>query len=345
MKSDSKLHYTILYSDCETSIRVIDDYKNRDDCDLVEIGWRGDKNPITYALRRLHTSFRLNQIIPLPFRHIWYNFLYRKIKNPENEIVITYATLFYKYDVDVFLKAWKKRGIKTYIIFLDSMKSEIYIGQHICPHILKYIPPENIFSFDKSDCEEYGFNYLNESYYSNSNLEIIKEEPKIEYDAYILARTKPGRTEIINNLYEMFKKHDVKAKIDFVAIPKLDKDFYANRNLNSEIKVLTDYVKYEDVIKSSAKSNCIIEIGQGGVNAPTLRYFEAVTHNRKLLTNIKYTKNLNFYNEKYMKITDFKEENIDFDWIKKREKVNYGYKGEFSPSNILKMIEKLEKSK
>ena len=46
-----------------------------------------------------------------------------------------------------------------------------------------------------------------------------------------------------------------------------------------------------------------------------------------------------------MKITDFEDENIDFDWIKKREKIDYHYKGEFSPANIIGMIEKIEKTK
>lgn len=338
-----KLHYTIFYGECEEDLHLIDEFKGRKDCTLVKIGYRGDKNPLTYALRRLHTSFRLNKIIPLPFRHIWYDFLYRKIENPENEILITYATLFYQYDVDSFFKAWNKKGVKTYVIFLDSLSSKIYIGQYICPHIMKYVEPGNILSFDKADCEKYGFNYLNESYYGSNN---IPPKQDIKYDAYLLARTKPGRSKIINHIYEICKKNGVNIRIDFVAEPKVDKDFYKNpEQLNPEIKVIPKCVKYNVAAKRAAKANCIIEVGQGGVDAPTLRYFEAVTMGRKLLTNIEYTKKLNFYNEKYMKVTDFDEKNIDFDWIKKREKVNYKYKNEFSPVNILKIIEDIEKSK
>lgn len=339
-KSEKKYHYTILYGNCEKDLHIIDEYKNRDDCTLVEIGYRGDKNPITYILRRIHTSFRLNQILHLPFRHIWYDFLYKKVKNPENEILITYATLFYSYDVDVFLKKWMKKGIKTYVVFLDSLSSQIYIGQHICPHIMKYVDNDHIFSFDKGDCDKYGFKYLNESYYVRKN---VPEQSKVEYDAYLLARTKPGRSEIINHIYEICKKHDVKLRIDFVAEPAVDKDFYKNPGqLNPEIKVIPKCVEYRETVKRASKANCIIEVGQGGVNAPTLRYFESVIMGKKLLTNIDYTKNLNFYNPKYMKITDFDEKNIDFDWIKKREKINYHYDNEFSPVNILKMIEEYE---
>lgn len=337
-EAEKKYHYTILYCDIDRDLKFIDDFKKRKDCTLIKMDYRGNKNPLLYALRRLHTSFRLNQKIKLPFRHVWYDFLHRKFDNPDNEIVITFATVFYKYDADVFFKAWNKKGIKTYVVFIDSMSSKTYIGETICPTIAQYLPSNHILSFDKNDCDKYGFSYLNECYYSDTN---IPKKTKVEYDAYIVARVKPGRVEIINRLYELFQKHGVTSRIDFVAVPQLDKDFYANPGqLNPGIKVLKEHTKYEVAVKRAEKANCIIEIGQSGVNAPTFRYFEAVTMGKKLLTNIPYIKKLNFYNEKYMKITDFNEDSIDFEWIKKREKIKYNYKNDFSPIKMLDIIRK-----
>ena len=56
----------------------------------------------------------------------------------------------------------------------------------------------------------------------------------------------------------------------------------------------------------------------------------------------RYNPTNNFYNDKYMKI--FKNiEDIDTEWVKSKEKVDYKYNNEFSPINIIKEIEVLER--
>ena len=82
---------------------------------------------------------------------------------------------------------------------------------------------------------------------------------------------------------------------------------------------------------------------QKGQNAQTLKYFEAVCFNKKLLTNNQNAKKLSFYNEKYIKIFN-KFEDIDIEWIKKIEPINYNYKNEFSPMYIVEKLKELEKN-
>ncbi len=77
-------------------------------------------------------------------------------------------------------------------------------------------------------------------------------------------------------------------------------------------------------------SNCILEVLQDGQTGSTLRYLEAVCYNKKLLTTNPRIKNYPFYDERYMKVFS-SESDIDYDWVKKRETINYGYKDEFSP--------------
>ncbi len=337
----NKPHYTIFHSDAEEGLHLVDSLIARDDCTSVKFGFRGDKNPILHLIRRVHTSYRLNQIIPLPFRYIWYDFCYRKFDDPENEIVVMHTFPFYKYDVKSFFKKWNKKNIKTYVVFVDSVDTD-YAAAKVLKDILKIVPGDHIFSFDMGDCKKYGLNYLNECY----NDTIAPKVPaKPKYDLYLVATVKPNRTEVVNRLYDKFIEHGIKAKLDFVAIPDINRDYYKNPDLRKEIKVYDHHLAYSDVLKNSANSNCIMEISQPGQNAPSLRYFESVLLNKKLLTNVKNTKKLNFYNPKFMKITDYDEKNIDFDWIKKREKINYHYKGEFKSANLINMIEKIEKTK
>ena len=62
-------------------------------------------------------------------------------------------------------------------------------------------------------------------------------------------------------------------------------------------------------------------------------------YNKKLLTNNYSICNLPFYNSKYMKSFQTFED-IDLEWVRRKEIINYGYTNEFSPVKILYMIDK-----
>ncbi len=83
----------------------------------------------------------------------------------------------------------------------------------------------------------------------------------------------------------------------------------------------------------------MLEILPDNQKEKTGRYLEAILYNKKLLTNNKYLNMLPYFKERYMKYFE-NIEDIDIEWIKKVEDIDYGYKGEFSPNNILKLIEK-----
>lgn len=60
----------------------------------------------------------------------------------------------------------------------------------------------------------------------------------------------------------------------------------------------------------------------------------------KNLTNNPNIKELSFYNPKYMQHFESVED-IDFEWVKKRELIDYHYNNEFSPNHILGKLEEL----
>ena len=82
-----------------------------------------------------------------------------------------------------------------------------------------------------------------------------------------------------------------------------------------------------------------LEILQEGQNQQSARYFEAVVYNKKLLTTNDRISALPFYNPDYMKVFHTSSD-VDIDWLKARDMVDYGYKGEFSPSGIPALIDK-----
>ena len=93
-------------------------------------------------------------------------------------------------------------------------------------------------------------------------------------------------------------------------------------------------ILYNQVIQEIQSTNCILEVIQQGQNGVTLRYYEAVCYNKKLLTNNADIVNYPFYNPEYMKVFT-KLEDIDVKWIKEQVDVNYKYNGEYSPINLV----------
>ena len=67
-------------------------------------------------------------------------------------------------------------------------------------------------------------------------------------------------------------------------------------------------------------------------------HFEAVCMNKKLLTNNPYIVSFPFYNPKWMRIFSSLED-IDIEWIRNREKIDYGYNGEFSPVHLIDYLQ------
>ena len=76
---------------------------------------------------------------------------------------------------------------------------------------------------------------------------------------------------------------------------------------------------------------------QKGQVALTLRPYEAVVYNKKLLTNNKTILSFKYYNPRYMHYFE-KIEDIDWNWVARKEKVNYEYEGDFSPIYLLQDI-------
>lgn len=82
----------------------------------------------------------------------------------------------------------------------------------------------------------------------------------------------------------------------------------------------------------------LIEVMDQNNSGITLRTLEAISYNKKLLTNNKKINHFEFYDPKYIHIfSDVGK--IDIDFFKK-EKVEYNYHNEYSPINFVTFIDR-----
>lgn len=235
----------------------------------------------------------------------------------------------------------RNRNGKNVLLLLDSLKAHSAHIEQVESYIFD-IKWDKVFCFDVEDCKEYGFDYLGFAYYSAKPL----ESKAVTYDLYYIGRNKvnDGRMEQINRLDKLLTEENVNGYISI-----LEGGFWNRRNpffhsmhnnKDSNITKINKPASYDQVLNDVMQSNCILELLQNGQQQQSARYFEAICYNKKLLTNNPNISSLPYYNPEYMKYFATVED-IDWDWVKRKESVEYHYKGDFSP---LRMIEQIDKS-
>ena len=96
-------------------------------------------------------------------------------------------------------------------------------------------------------------------------------------------------------------------------------------------------IPYSEALRRTLEAKCILDVVRPNQTGMTLRYYEAVTYNRKLLTNNPSLFSFPYYDERFMQYFE-KVEDIDWDWVKEDIEVDYHYNGEFSPLRLMEDI-------
>lgn len=156
---------------------------------------------------------------------------------------------------------------------------------------------DEIYTFDEFDAVEFGWKHINNCYYSIGNFRKKLLTLPIIYDASFVGGLKGNRTSIIEELLILFNSK--KVSHSFVVATMGLKSMEVKKS--DSVKLVSKWIEYTDVLKQSAMSNCIVEVLQENQQAQSLRYFEAITLNKKLLTNNSHIFELPYYDERYMK--------------------------------------------
>lgn len=189
---------------------------------------------------------------------------------------------------------------------------------------------EQIYTVDKQDSKDRGWIYWPTPY---SKVDVSKKE---KYDLYFCGATK-NRHKLIIDLIEIFKEKGINTKWDVFYIKKKERQLSELQSVLN-IKSIEHMLCYRETIECLNQSQCILELITEGQSATfTLRDYEAVVYNKKLLTNNKKIFEFPYYDERFMKYFE-NINDIDFNWIKNPIDVEYNYKGEYSPTNLIERI-------
>lgn len=269
----------------------------------------------------------------LPYRHMWcqHKDLFKIIQGVDQLLIIDGA--LNNIDICELEECRKLNSDLTISLYLiNSVRAQSPVMRGVVPKMSRFAW-DKIYTFDPEDAEEYGFVYLGFNYYSK---QVSDQTIEVNNDIYFVGGLKGGREEQIYNIYKYLNSHQVKCIFDLMTFGR--KDYTSLDGINYIMK----WRPYNEVLQNVMQSKCILEINQKGQKGATLRYFEAITMNKKLLTNNLAVVDFPFYNSKWIKIIKSLDD-IDLDWIKADEQIDYGYQGEFSPIHLIDFI--LENSK
>ena len=220
--------------------------------------------------------------------------------------------------------------IKKYPVSLSLLYLDKRDHAHVCSYanmLCEKAVFDNVLTFDPDDAKEF-----NMELYSTPYSKISIDSNEMDTSLYFCG-SNAGRMYGLYLIWLNAKNRNISVRYDLVGCQVFEQ-FFEN---DSNICFHQEYVEYPQLLKQMQKSNCILDITQADQSGFTLRPYEAVAYNKKLLTNNKRIFNFQFYDERYMRYFD-RIEDIDWDWVSEPASFDYGYNGEFSPRRLLQRL-------
>lgn len=225
---------------------------------------------------------------------------------------------------------WCKKNnlkLKIDLFLINAINASSPIMNRVRPKINQFAW-DHVYTFDKNDAVKYGFLFIGYTYYSKHQLKSCE----LNSDVYFVGGLKGGREKMIEEIHDYLTQRNVNCQFDLMRFGR-DRGGNALKNASYSGR----WIPYEEVLQKMNGSKCILEICQEGQSGPTLRYFESVCYNKKLITNNRYVKDFPLYNPNYVQIFNDVAD-IDVNWLKEEAKIDYGYRDEFSPVHLIDFL-------
>lgn len=287
------------------------------------------KNKILRFFYRLHHSYRLNKIVKLPFKKIWYPLYFDK-KYFKDDKPICFVAIGPYITVD-YIKYLKKKYKDAKFVKIHRDLVKIYqkgSPEWTDENLRKYY--DLWMSYDKNEAKEKHMIHFDE-FESKLDLECKNSNDK-QPDLFFAGVAK-NRLDLIMDVYDRFASLGKTCDFYLVGVEP------GRQVKKPGIVYSNSFLSYKEILQRSLNAKCILEINQQKAIGYTARFLEAVIYNKKLITNNQSIKESKFYNPRFIKcFTEVRE--IDEAFILDDGYIDYNYNNEFSPINVLNQIEK-----
>lgn len=293
------------------------------------------KHSFPNTIKDIFLSKKINSFVTMPFQSFFYYLdKYPFASSTIYRVIIPSSSICY-YSMHYLEKLKQKyENVYLYALLTDSIEAD-------SPH-LNYVRDKlsskvwnKVLTYDKYDAQKYGFTWFGYTYYSSFDFVSPSQHTS---DLYFVGYDKGNRGSLIGEIFDTLESQGVNCNFKVVSNHA---DTYVN---GSKLAYTRKKQTYPEVVADVKSSQCILEVLQENQQAQSIRYFEAIIYNKKLLTNNVHIKELPYYDPRYMHYFQSVED-IDPSWIKSDYTIDYKYHGEFSPVHLVDFIKELEKEK
>lgn len=161
-----------------------------------------------------------------------------------------------------------------------------------------------------------------------SNYKVDNDENIPESDVYFIGSAK-DRLEFIFDVFHRLKKEGIACDFYLSDVP-------SSKKIREDGLNYLNKMSYIENLKHVVRTKCILEILQGNARGSTLRTWEAIMYDKKLLTNNLSITNDFYYDGNYVSLLNGND--IDADFIKQDNSYTNPYKDQISPNKLLDFI-------
>lgn len=294
------------------------------------------KSAFLKRLKKIHFSNSINSRIRIPFKSVWDSSVcidYKKLNPDDRNYLIFQSTIKFSPSL---IKKLKKKYNAYIVLYLPDTVKKLKLGNDLksFKKYCDYYSVDMVVSFDPVDCKKYDLFFFDiySSLKTGTFIDINKENNTDLF--YIGSCRSISRLNTLQNIYEILGQ---KIKCDFhlTEVAPADMKYKDSIDYNHPLD-------YNEVVKMFIESKCILELINQNQTGNTLRFKEAVCYNKLIITNNQSVKENPYYDPRYVyvfdKVSDL--EKIDAKWFEQQTDVKYDYRGDFSPVEFFKMIEK-----
>lgn len=259
------------------------------------------KTRVIKNLVRMHYSERVNQIVHLPWKQIWFRYFVYSLCNERNtELVLIIYDGNKLGNDERFLKYLRKyyKNLKLIYIITNEVRYSIANRNHFFEKLDFYY--DIIYGFHEPDGKKFGIDII-PLVYSKNNICHGKSGPCLFF-----AGEAKNRLKILKDVY--YKIRELGFDANFFILHVNDNDITEEDGFT-----YNHPISYDDVLRYTQESAVLIEVPQDGLEAITIKTCEAVYYNKLLITTNPKIKEMPFYDPRYMLcIEDIREITADF---------------------------------
>jgi hypothetical protein len=310
------MHFVFLAPDKDYVRIMLNDLNGHDHVTILTPGQFSQTGPvkrklITRLLARFHDS------PPSFLNRFWFHDVIKNKEFGTDIVYVLFRTTRFSHNRS-FLQWLRSTGQNVHLVMLYL---DVIVEQ-------KYRRIEKAFdlcyTFDEDDAARYQIPHIPGLY---SSLD-LKPQPLL-YDLFFVGESK-DRYPLLNEIYQKLNRNQARCKFHVFETTQRTKDA-------QDLQTTTEFIPYQSVLDLMLQSNAILDLVQPNQRGMTLRFFEALALNKKLVTNNRQIAGNKYYDPESMQIIQSSDD-LDLDFIRDQRPIDYHYAGDYSPLNLMNQI-------